>query len=73
MASKMRRCSGCDFVRYCSTTCQKKHWRSQHRHECADIVFDRALVKDPNTEFDAMYSMISSYQFHLWQYLATKE
>ena len=29
----LQRCSGCKRVFYCSTTCQKKHWK-EHRPEC---------------------------------------
>ena len=31
----MRKCSGCRLAHYCSTTCQKKHWRQQHKCECS--------------------------------------
>ena len=31
---KLRVCSGCQSVRYCSTECQQAHWR-QHRKDCA--------------------------------------
>lgn len=31
---KLRRCTGCDAVRYCSEECQAAHWTGSHRKEC---------------------------------------
>jgi hypothetical protein len=31
---KLQRCAGCHSVRYCSTDCQRAHWR-EHRKDCA--------------------------------------
>ena len=33
--SKMSLCGGCRCVFYCSKDCQRKHWRANHRRECA--------------------------------------
>jgi hypothetical protein len=30
-------CSLCGFTRYCSRTCQRKHWRQDHKENCAKI------------------------------------
>ena len=27
-------CAGCRTVKYCSTACQKKHWKTGHKREC---------------------------------------
>ena len=34
MGRKFHRCSGCLLVQYCSDTCQKRHWKEQHRKLC---------------------------------------
>lgn len=34
---KMKRCSRCKTVYYCSLACQKVHWRSKHREYCSKI------------------------------------
>merc|ERR1712228_24326 len=31
---KLRICSKCKSVRYCSRKCQKISWKSKHRHDC---------------------------------------
>ena len=46
-AAKMKTCSSCQVVQYCSTTCQKEHW-CKHKDECGSIsianckLFDKA-------------------------------
>ncbi|KAM0968015.1 hypothetical protein ACFX13_016748 [Malus domestica] len=35
--SGSRRCSRCKAVRYCSSKCQEKHWKSGHKTECKDF------------------------------------
>ena len=32
--SRLKLCSGCRAVRYCSAACQQAHWRAAHRAEC---------------------------------------
>ncbi|XP_068652589.1 ubiquitin carboxyl-terminal hydrolase 18-like [Aristolochia californica] len=32
-------CSGCKAVRYCSTVCQSRDWRSGHKNKCRDMKF----------------------------------
>ena len=36
----LRKCGGCNTVRYCSTECQKEHWRSDHKYDCASMDVD---------------------------------
>ena len=36
----LRRCGGCNAVKYCSTECQKEHWRFEHRNQCASMIED---------------------------------
>ncbi|KXZ53539.1 hypothetical protein GPECTOR_7g989 [Gonium pectorale] len=32
---KLRRCAGCEAARYCGAACQRQHWASGHKAECA--------------------------------------
>ena len=36
MAAHMQQCNSCQFVRYCSKTCQKAHWKI-HKKTCKQI------------------------------------
>ncbi|KAJ7057015.1 hypothetical protein C8F01DRAFT_1256952 [Mycena amicta] len=40
-------CSGCFTVAYCSSDCQKAHWKSAHRSECSNIKELRANGREP--------------------------
>nr|GAT43442.1 predicted protein [Mycena chlorophos] len=40
-------CSGCFTVQYCSSECQKAHWKSAHRAECKEIQGLRAEGRFP--------------------------
>lgn len=33
--AKLRSCAGCNTARYCNKACQKAHWKSSHKTECA--------------------------------------
>ncbi|KZP21297.1 hypothetical protein FIBSPDRAFT_860748 [Athelia psychrophila] len=51
---KLRRCAGCSFVCYCSTTCQQRHWRSDHRKLCQimrNSAKARVGLSGPNLRF----------------------
>ncbi|KAK6996029.1 hypothetical protein R3P38DRAFT_3074559 [Favolaschia claudopus] len=43
-STKLRYCSGCRLMRYCSTSCQKSAWKS-HRSTCADLAKLTAMVR----------------------------
>ncbi|XP_058113861.1 ubiquitin carboxyl-terminal hydrolase 18-like isoform X2 [Magnolia sinica] len=32
-----KQCSGCKAIRYCSPTCQSKHWKADHKLECKEL------------------------------------
>ncbi|KXZ53500.1 hypothetical protein GPECTOR_7g950 [Gonium pectorale] len=34
---KLRLCAGCEAVRYCGAACQRQHWASGHKAECARL------------------------------------
>ncbi|KIY99183.1 hypothetical protein MNEG_8779 [Monoraphidium neglectum] len=38
---KLRMCSGCRAVRYCSEACAKSAWRSGHKAECGQLQQER--------------------------------
>ena len=47
---KFARCAACRATNYCSKVCQKEHWKSGHKAECAGLKkkFERSqLVFDP--------------------------
>jgi hypothetical protein len=49
--TKLKRCTACKLVRYCSVECQKKH-RSKHKRACnkrADELRDELLFKQPES------------------------
>jgi len=51
---KLKKCSACYLVRYCSVQCQKEH-RSQHKQNCkkrAAELFDELLFKQPESTHD---------------------
>ncbi|KAF7300365.1 hypothetical protein HMN09_00919800 [Mycena chlorophos] len=35
--SALKRCGGCTSVFYCSSQCQKRHWRAVHRSSCSEL------------------------------------
>ena len=48
---KLKECSACDLVRYCSVKCQREH-NSQHQQECkkrAAELRDEILFKQPES------------------------
>ncbi|KAM1572762.1 hypothetical protein ACFXTI_042820 [Malus domestica] len=47
--SGSRRCSRCKAVRYCSTKCQEKHWKSGHKTECKDFQLSGRVNSAQNT------------------------
>jgi len=47
---KLKECSDCDLVKYCSTNCREDH-REQHKHVCkirADELHDKPLFTQPD-------------------------
>ena len=39
---ELRRCGNCHAALYCSRKCQRRHWRMQHRQECAALAVQTA-------------------------------
>ncbi|KAF7323691.1 Bin3-type SAM domain-containing protein [Mycena kentingensis (nom. inval.)] len=33
-SAALRKCAGCSQTRYCDATCQKQHWKKQHKQQC---------------------------------------
>jgi len=33
----LRKCGGCELIRYCSPECQKTHWKEVHKAECKAV------------------------------------
>eukprot|EP00984_Skeletonema_dohrnii_P023396 scaffold12490_cov62-Skeletonema_dohrnii-CCMP3373.AAC.1 len=51
---KLKTCSACKSVRYCSVTCQKEH-RPQHKRACkkkAGELHDEILFKQPESSYE---------------------
>ncbi|KAI0997663.1 hypothetical protein K3495_g10523 [Podosphaera aphanis] len=56
----LKKCSGCQVTRYCSTSCQRAHWRSVHRKECVRL----ALLPDvPPTPVRALMQILLTHPF----------
>ena len=34
---KLKQCSKCKVVQYCSKSCQREHWRLVHKHQCEEL------------------------------------
>ena len=34
-AARLQWCRGCLCVRYCNSTCQRRHWKADHREQCS--------------------------------------
>lgn len=55
---KLKHCSACRFVFYCSSECQVSHWKAEHKQVCKkrakDLADAREVGTDPNfvPEFD---------------------
>jgi hypothetical protein len=50
---KLKKCTACKLVRYCSVKCQKEH-RPQHKKECkkrAAEIRDELLFKQPESSY----------------------
>ena len=48
---KLKTCTACKFVRYCSVECQKKHW-PQHKRACKKRMAelrDKILFRQPES------------------------
>jgi len=45
--SKLKLCSQCQVVRYCSVQCQKKHWK-KHKNACKRLVDDHIFFNSDN-------------------------
>ena len=42
-SENLKRCMGCKNVFYCSTYCQGRHWRVEHKNQCG-IIIEIALI-----------------------------
>ena len=50
---KLKKCTACDLVKYCSVKCQRDHWK-QHKKECkkrAAELEDEILFKQPESSY----------------------
>ena len=45
---KLKQCTACYLVRYCSVKCQRDHWPKQHKKECKKLR-DEILFKQPES------------------------
>ena len=56
---KLKRCSRCLKVAYCSISCQKQHWLSRHNKEC--------VQSDDNTDKNKLNNNNKKRYFITWQ------
>lgn len=50
---KLRKCSDCQKVYYCSRECQIKHWKSGHKDECRDLKEFYTVMEDDNNRLSS--------------------
>jgi len=51
-------CIGCRSIQYCSSKCQKKHWKKGHKDECSKrglYIFEKALKASDNYNISVFY------------------
>ena len=67
----MQRCSGCDFVRYCSEYCQHRRWQT-HKSVCRAMAMDRDGFSYQNTRLgeNIRYGPMTAYDFELIRHIA---
>jgi len=73
-APPTRRCSRCRSVIYCSTACQREHWKNEHKHVC-----DQSLADDADEVLPGQVLQISDFPDHFvtrspdWEWIIENE
>ncbi len=57
---KLRKCSQCLMMLYCSHDCQKKHWKSVHNKEC--YLFYNQKISIQRTGNPEQYHIVIEYK-----------
>lgn len=57
---KLRKCSGCKVVDYCSVDCQRIHW-SQHKNSCKELAVKHTQPLHKHTELIGSTSELSLF------------
>ncbi|XP_074604108.1 N-lysine methyltransferase SMYD2-like [Brevipalpus obovatus] len=47
-SASLRKCSACKSIRYCSTDCQSKDWKSMHKYECKIPIIESSQPVEPH-------------------------
>ena len=76
-AAHFKKCSGCRFAHYCSSSCQNRHWTMGHKHvcQCVRIAYghDRRRQFEQREDVRTSYGFGSVYDYALWTYLLDPE
>ncbi|CAF9930485.1 MAG: hypothetical protein ALECFALPRED_004611 [Alectoria fallacina] len=81
----LKKCGGCQVVRYCSTSCQRKAWKSHHKAECKvyaekyiEDVYLRATIRllcmrKLGTISDSQWYWVNRMQSHMEDYCRSEQ
>ena len=66
------RCSHCNFVRYCSALCQRRHWRVEHRFDCANVASSGFSYVGLKASLQVKYGPVPAYKYELLRHMGSQ-